>query len=165
MLRVLILGLPKIFHLKIIKNNENKYIYILYTNKIKISLNCCNNNIYYDKKTHAIVAKSNKVKLPDSTRRQLLKIKRFFLFLICWEKFKISYTGKGYKVKKYKNLNFLDFTFGSCHFVKAYIKNYKLRYRRKKAIMVYYKIPFFLKKNFNKILNIKLINLYTQRGL
>lgn len=49
--------------------------------------------------------------------------------------------------------------------VKAYIPKYKLRFRRKKAIVIYYKYPFKLLKNFQKITNIKLINLYTQRGL
>lgn len=158
--------LPKSIHLKIYKNKFSDNIkIILYTNNLKISFITKKKIIYYNEKTHSIYSKLKRLKCCYSLARKFNKIKQFFFFLICWKKFKIAYTGKGYRIRKYPKLNFLDFTFGPCHFVKAFVPNYKLKLKKKKCIIVYYKYPFIVKKNFEKICNIKPINLYTQRGL
>ena len=99
------------------------------------------------------------------TIQTILTLSKFMLFLITWKKFRIMYTGKGYRIRKHTGLNLLDFTFGACHFVKAFLPKYKLKLRKKRSITVFYKNSANLMAGFWKITNIKLINLYTQRGL
>ena len=160
--------MPLNIKLKILKLNKKKkiiYYYYLYTNNLKFIFNLKNKLLTYNTKIHSFLYYYKQNKQATYYVSQLKKIQMFWFFLICWKKFRITYTGKGYRIRKYSSINMLDFTFGACHFVKTFIPNYKLRFRRKKAILVFYRYPFWLKKNFLKITDIKLINLYTQRGL
>lgn len=157
-------------NLKIIKFKKKKIIlYIFYTNKMKFCFKSKSDLILYNSNLHAFLYLSSAKTLHkwiwEINTFFKLKINKFLFFLICWKTFKIQYTGKGYRIKKYPAINALDFTFGACHFVKVFVPKYKLKFRRKKAIIIYYKNPHLLLKNLKKILNIKPLNLYTQRGL
>lgn len=136
----------------------------MYTQHLKLIIRDSLKNLNFNKNIYGFYYRT-KFLNNKTLHNKLRNINTYFFFLICWKKFRINYTGKGYRIRRYPNLNFIDFTFGACHFVKAWLPKYKLILKRKKSIIVYYKYAFFNFKNFNKITQIKLINLYTQRGL
>lgn len=157
---------PITMQIKIVKlKKKKKFIYIFYTKTLKIYFKSNINFINYNSNLHALTYKSIHKRIFELNLFYKSNFKKILFFLICWKTFKIQYTGKGYKIKKYKNINALDFTFGACHFVKTFIPKYKLKFRRKKAIIIFYKKPYLIVKNLKKITTIKPINLYTQRGL
>lgn len=104
----------------------------------------------------------NKIKI---NQKNLFKFQKELFFLAQYKKFKIYYTGKGYRIRKQRSLNYLILTFGACHMTNVYIPQYKLKLKRKKAIIVYYNSYAWVNLNFQKLINIKILNLYTQRGL
>ena len=138
---------------------------MFYTKLIKLNFFPKTNDLIYNPQSYVFYRNCNRQETTYITTRSMLAITKFFLFLITWKKFRIMYTGKGYRIRRHTGLNMLDFTFGACHFVKAFLPKYKLKLRKKRSITVFYKNSVGLMFGFWKITNIKLINLYTQRGL
>jgi hypothetical protein len=145
-------------------NLNNTFILVIYTQNLKIIINTNSRKLNFNIYTYSIYYKTQDWR-SNFLIKKFRRIFLFLFFLICWKKFKIHYNGKGYRLRKYINLNFIDFIFGACHFIKTSIPGYKLKFKRKKSIIVYYKFPFRITNDFNKVTNIRANNLYTQRGL
>jgi len=149
----------------LIRGKTPKYKYIFYTGLLKLTFTANTLDLMCNPNSLVFYRHQNIKKISYQTTRTILTLTKFLLFLVTWKKFRIKYTGKGYRIRRHVGLNLLDFTFGACHFVKTFLPNYKLKLKKKKYITVFYKNSINLMSNFWKITNIKLINLYTQRGL
>jgi hypothetical protein len=147
--------------------------FIILNNKHYTYLYIYNNNNYLCVllyKTKLIIIKSlNIIKLhllfPNKNTQLISSILNNFLLnwnIIFYQK--ITFNGKGFKIKKKKNIIF--FFFNKSHI--SILINYSTiikKIQRNKLIFFYKNYNYFNTQFFNKLLNIKYINIYTKRGL
>lgn len=163
-----IVQLPQTLQIKILKKQRGeafKRSYVLYTRLIQLTIYNLGDNSFYLNSSHTLVIKRPKHLRTFQEANTLKRIQQFLFVLSYWRYVRIYYTGKGYKIKKYKTRNLLSFFFGACHFKIINIPGYPLKFKRRRSFSLYYKSALLLKYNLNQIMMIKPLNLYTQRGL
>jgi len=137
----------------------NKYLYIYNSNHfIMININFF--SIYYNQYLQVINLKK--------TNTLNLKYNKNFLnmFLFSWENFffsKLYFIGKGFKLKKLSNNTYLNFNYSHTNLIinqKNIIKKIQ-----KNKLLIFGKNLNNFKQTVNYILNIKILNKYTKRGL
>ncbi len=142
------------FNLSIFKKNTLTYLYLYNTN-------------YY---CFLRVVKGVKIKIRDKKNIELhnqklieLNLINFFIkqFSLC-ESSKIKFTGKGYKIKK-NSKESLILLFNRSHTTTIWWRN--LFVRKLKKYKIYIKYNPINKGVLDTIINIRLINIFTKKGL
>lgn len=151
--------LPTINFLTLVKNNKN-YLYI-YTNNWFIYYNI--NNFFINfKKSINLIELSNK--LPITNSREISNILNNFIF--SWELIffkKITFTGKGFKIKKKQKIVY--FFFNKSHLSLLICNKIIVKKINKQKILFFYRNNQLYNNILNKIVNIRFANIYTKRGL
>lgn len=102
----------------------------------------------------------------DWSLKLMKKFNKFFLksFSIHW--FRVSFKGKGYRLRKFKESKKITFNFGHSHWTKILISGEyffkKLKRQNYICLTKYYILTKFFKKYIKRI---KKLNSYTKRGL
>jgi len=137
-------------------NNSNKSSLYIYNKKYFFFL--CNINIdsyYYNKNISALI-------LAEKSATTYSVINNIFFELISFYYKKINFNGKGFKLKKNKNANTLNFN--NSH-IKIFLeKKNKLIKNSKNSFLYLYKNIKNI-KNINFFLNLFKINVFTKRGV
>lgn len=149
--------------LKILKTNTNYFIYIFnkhYFIKLLIDFAC---QIYYEENSKTIILQFHFLKNKNKIFETLINDLIFSLNHLWFAK--IKFTGKGYKVKRFKPKKSIDFFFYHSHWTIIVFKNLRLIKK--------HKYKFYISKNNKRklnlvksmILNVRPVNTYTKRGL
>lgn len=157
--KIAIYLLPKI-NFMCLKKNNTKHIYI-YSNQWFIQTNINNYEVTYKKSLHI---------LELSTKQPFYKSKAISTLLnnllFSWETFffkKISFTGKGFKIKKKQKIIF--FFFNKSHISLLICNSAVIKKINKQKILFFFKNYSLYEKILSKILKIRYANIYTKRGL
>jgi ribosomal protein L6P/L9E len=162
-LNLIKLFLPLNFNFLIIKK-FNKIILIIFNNLFNIKLLFKKkNNLKINKNINTILYKNyslnkNNFYLKNNFYKFLNKLNFYFFS-------KIKFKGKGYKIGFYKKKKIINFYFGKSHKSILICNNVKLKKLGKYKFIVYNNNLNILKKIIYKIIKIKKINEYTNRGL
>jgi len=162
-LNFLKLNIPVNFNFILIKK-FNKIILIIFNEKFKFILFFKkNNNIKINKNLNFveyknIFLKNNYFVINNMFYKFLEKLNKYYFL-------KIKFKGKGYKIGFYKKIKIINFYFGKSHKSIFAYNNLKIKKLSKYKFMVLKNDFDSLKKIGLKIINIKKINEYTNRGL
>ncbi len=143
-----------------IKKNNNDYIY-LYSQKWFLFKNITNYKIAYKKSINIIELVT---KQPFYEFKKISSIINTFIF--SWESFffkKITFTGKGFKIKKKQKI--IYFFFNKSHISLIICNSAIIKKIHKNKIIFFYKNIKLYDTILNKILKIRYANIYTKRGL
>jgi hypothetical protein len=163
-----IVQLPQTLQIKILREqnrNTFKQRYVLYTKLVQLTITNLGEDSFYLNASHTLIIKRPGRLKTFQEANTLRRMQQFLFILSYWRYVRIYYTGKGYKIKKYKTKNLLSFFFGACHVKILNIPEYILKFKKRRSFSLYYKSTLLLKYNLNQIMLIKPLNLYTQRGL
>lgn len=157
--KIAIYLLPRINFL-CLKKNANVYIYI-YSSNWFIKANVNNYETVYKKSLNILELST---KQPFYKNKAITTILNNFIF--SWETFffkKVSFTGKGFKIKKKQKIVF--FFFNKSHISLLICNSAIIKKINKQKILFFYKNYDLYEKILNKILKIRYANIYTKRGL
>jgi len=153
---------PKI-NLKILKKNNNFLIYI-YNNFyfLKLILDK-SSQLFFEENSMTLVIQFKFLKNNNKILENLINDLIFSLNHLWFAK--IKFTGKGYKIKRYRPKKSIDFFFYHSHWTVIIFKNLRLIKK--------HKYKFYISKNNKRKLNLALrmilkirpVNTYTKRGL
>jgi len=162
-LNFLKLNVPINFNFILIKK-FNKIILIIFNEKLKFTLFFNkNNNIKINKNLNFLEYKNIFLKKDYFVINNI-----FYKFLEKLNKYyflKIKFKGKGYKIGFYKKIKIINFYFGKSHKSIFLYNNLRIKKLSKYKFIVFSSNYNYLKKVGLKIINIKKINEYTNRGL
>lgn len=147
--------LPK--SIKIIYFN-NSWIY-LFNKNVFIHFKTNNFNLQINKFLNVITLQK---KLPKSNNNA----SKLNVFMFAWDNYffsKINFLGKGFKIKK--NNNIINFNFNHSHINYFMFKTMVIKKIQKTKLFLLSKNQNLLKKINLTITDVKLINIYTKRGL
>jgi hypothetical protein len=91
-----------------------------------------------------------------------MKLKQFILQFIKYKYTKIKFSGKGYKIKKYKN-NSIILMFNRSHITSLWWRGIFLK--KLKKYKIYIKYNYLHTKIISDLINIRSINIFTKKGL
>jgi len=136
---------------------QNKQIIVFYTSYFLIHLFF----FKYNKYNHTL----NYIDHYNLPKNYSKTLQYFFNQLTTIFLKKIYFQGKGYKIRKIKDFNFIEFFFGYCHFTIINFLFYKLKLRKKWSFLLYYTSKAWLHYRLNFLIKLKKWNIYTWRGL
>lgn len=162
-LKIIKIFFPLNFNFLLIKKN-NKIILIIFNKNInftiplknekKIKINGKLNVLEYKK----IYLKKNFFFIKNNFYEFLKKLNNYYFI-------KIKFKGKGYKIEFFRKKKTINFLFGNSHKSIILYKNLKIKKIKKYKLILYKNNLHNLKKTINKIINIRKINDFTNRGL
>lgn len=125
-------------------------------------VNTAINKIYFDKENNTIKINYQK------TTKSLQCVKELNTLLFSFASYffqKIKFKGKGFRLKIKKNKKICKFLFGHSHTMLVYIRNLKITKCSKYKFILKSVNNMFLKISVRKVLDIKPVNWYTNRGI
>lgn len=144
----------------LVLSKKNINFLFIYSNKLFLSNKIENYIITYRKSL-------NILELTPKTPLNIKNITNFLNnFIFSWDFFfhkKITFTGKGFKLKKKQKILF--FFFNKSHISLIICNSAILKKLKQNKILFFYKNIKFYNQIFNKILKIRYANIYTKRGL
>lgn len=150
-------------NISLVKKNK-KLIFYIYNKNFFFSLILKNNIIYFfDKYSRCVTITF----LKNNIFKNLL-INNINKLLFSWNNFffkKIKFSGKGYKIKKSIKKKNIKFYFNRSHPVIYFFKKKIFKKIRKSKFLIKMVNIVKLSYSIEKILKIRHINLYTQKGL
>lgn len=104
----------------------------------------------------------NKINSKDS-----LKLNKFILKTYSMHWFRVSFRGKGYRLRKFRTHNKVTLNFGHSHWAKLALQSsiFFFKKLRRQNYLCFAKNYFFYKSLKNNIKFFKKLNTYTKRGL
>lgn len=146
------------------KKNSNESVAFVYTNSRILKFVFSNSGcaVWNEGSKHIdVLHTTTSIKLPN-----ILKILNNLAFSLSRFWFtKISFKGKGFKIKRRKRTKSIKFFFYHSHVNTILVKRAKLKQKKKNKII----LKFWQEQNFKhteqKIVNIRGLNIFTKRGL
>lgn len=150
-------------NIKVFHNNNNLTVHIYSKSRVFILGIGLNVSCSWDVGSKHFVLVHNQLN-PNIDFLQRFMFEMLYVFNRFWYT-KISFKGKGFKIKKRRRTKSIKFFFYHSHVNTIIFKEAKLKQKKKNKFLIKTWNFWNLKKTMEKVINIRGLNVFTKRGL